>query len=576
MSTIGRRLRRAAGSLLLLVVVAAPGRAQEREAARDSVPDPRGLPREVSTQVIDLFNAPSTLRSTGQLDIAAGREVRGDVAVLNGPLTIGGRVTGRVVAINSDVVLQPGARLDADLLVVGGKVEGAESAAIVGDIRIYRQPLHYRHKGDRIVADRRDDDDDRWFRHFRREGASYSAIRVTSSHTYNRVEGFPILAGPRVRRVLPGGARFSADVFGIFRTSDQIEWTDENLGYSAWTEVRGAGRMGVAVGARAFDTVDPVERWQLTDLEVGLGAFMLTRDYRDYYGRHGGEAYARLFPGRPLSFEGSVSDERWRDRRDRDPFTLFRGSKAWRPNPLMDEGRMHLARMRLRYDTRNNRADPRSGWHVTAEYERGTGVLDRLAPTSDGLRAAYDSSVRYGRGFADVRRYNRISPDAQVNLRLVAGGWLDGDPLPLQRRMSVSGPGALAGYSFRSTTSGTDVLQCASGRAVAGVPAECERMILAQVEYRGDLDIDLGWNEYDSGGFGGSWVLFLDSGRGWMVGPRSGSQRYERGDLPELRTWRSDIGFGFDFDPVGLYVAKAVGGGTRLPPNFFIRLTKRL
>ena len=65
--------------------------------------------------------------------------------------------------------------------------------------------------------------------------------------------------------------------------------------------------------------------------------------------------------------------------------------------------------------------------------------------------------VAYGRGFLDVRRYNRVSPTAQVNLRLVAGGWLHGDALPAQRRLSLGGAGTLPGYDFLLQAMGGDI-----------------------------------------------------------------------------------------------------------------------
>jgi hypothetical protein len=49
----------------------------------------------------------------------------------------------------------------------------------------------------------------------------------------------------------------------------------------------------------------------------------------------------------------------------------------------------------------------------------------------------------YDRVFLDVRRYNRVSAEGQLNLRVVAGGWLSGDELPLQRRFSLVGTRAM-------------------------------------------------------------------------------------------------------------------------------------
>lgn len=569
-------------AVAMLVACTAAG-AQQRDSAssRDTVLDARKLPREIAHEVIDLFNAPSTLRSNGSLNIAPGREVRGDVAVLNGPLTIGGKVTGRVIAINSDVELQPGARLESDLLVVGGAVRGANDAFVGGEIRVYREPLNYRRDGERIVASRRDDDEGEWWRRHRssRDYRSYSDIEVTSAHTYNRVEGLPIYVGPRIRREF-GDARLAVDAYGIFRTMDRIAWETPNLGHLVRAELMGGRNSGVSIGGHLFDVVDPVERWQMSDTEVGLASFLLTRDYRDYYARHGADVFARLFAGRAASLTATFSDERWSDRRDRDPLTLFRSSTAWRPNPQMDEGRLHVGTVSAKYDTRNSEDDPWSGWFLTGDLERGTGRLDVVTPTNALVRTTAAGPIAYNRAFVDLRRYNRIAPDASLNLRVVAGGWLSGDDLPIQRRFSLSGPGALAGYSFRSVPLNDDMLECNVGAALPGHPGLCERMVMAQAEYRGDINFDFDfwddgdWSNHSSHG-DGTWVLFADTGRGWLVGPATGDMQYEKGELPSFRTWRSDIGVGLEFDPVGFYVAKAVSGASKVPPNFFIRLHKR-
>jgi hypothetical protein len=93
------------------------------------------------------------------------RRERGDVAVLRGPLTIAGHVTGSVLAVNSDVLLRPTARIDGQLLVVGGEVEGRNASRVDGAIRIYRQSLAYREDGQRIVATDEESvaDDESWW-----------------------------------------------------------------------------------------------------------------------------------------------------------------------------------------------------------------------------------------------------------------------------------------------------------------------------------------------------------------------------------------------------------------------------
>ena len=141
--------------------------AQQPPPARDTVLEPRLLPAEVEREVTDAFNGPNTVRATGAYEVDSGSVVSGDMAVLNGPLTIAGRVTGRVVAINADVILRPGARIEGQILVVGGDVAGKEGAFIGGDVRTYRQRLTYRQEGDRLIASGSSEEDARWWRRHR-------------------------------------------------------------------------------------------------------------------------------------------------------------------------------------------------------------------------------------------------------------------------------------------------------------------------------------------------------------------------------------------------------------------------
>jgi len=577
-----------AGALALLPMTL-PAQGRESPTRADTVLDELSLPREVASEVVDLFNAPATLRVNGRLDVVAEREVAGDIAVLNGPLMIAGHVTGRVVAVNADVTLKPTARIDGDLLVVGGVVEGRGAGYVGGEIRIYRQLLQYREDGDRIVAERGGEDDRWWSRRRARRTRTWSDIRFASARTYNRVEGLPVHLGPTLRQDV-GWGRFALDAYGVIRTADNFRWDSENLGHNVRAELRTAGLPGVAVGGRLFDVVEGVEDWQLTDPEVGLASFFLHRDFRDYYNRHGGSGYLSLLAGRDVDLTFALSDERWGARRVRDPFTLFRNRQEWRVNPAMDEGRFHVGTATLRVDTRNDVDDPWAGWYLVADYERGTGRVTRAGPRIDqtlvdpapGAIPAGTGPVTYGRGFLDLRRYNRIAPNAQFNLRLVLGGWLHGDQLPLQRRFSVGGPGTLPGFDFREVGRGVDVNQCTLGSRLAppGRPALCDRMALAQAEYRGDLRFDFGGFDDDDVGIrlgahsDAVWVVFADAGRGWLVGPRQGTLQYGRGQLPAPGTFRTDVGLGLDFDILGLYVAKAVSD-SKEPANFFVRVQRR-
>jgi hypothetical protein len=557
--------------------------ARAQQLSRDSMPDTRLLPAEVEREVTEAFNSTDIIKATGAYEVDVDRVVSGDIAVLNGPLTIAGRVNGRVIAINSDIILKPGARVEGQILVVGGNVEGKDGAFIGGDVRTYRQRLTYRREGNRLIASGSAEEDARWWnRRQKWRSRSYSDLRLVSAKTYNRVEGLPILVGPSFGHRF-GDSRFEVDLLGVFRTAENIEWNSRNIGHRVKTELSFGRSPSLAIGGRLFDVVEAAEEWQLADGEVGLASFFLHRDFRDYYNRHGGSGYVRLSPFQGLDLIGSLSDERWATRETLDPYTLFRNGQGWRPNPSMDEGRFHIATGTLRIDTRTNEDDPRSGWNIAIDYEHGSGRTTSFGVVTPGVRDPdVDDLTRYARGFLDLRRYNQLSPESQVNFRVVAGGWLNGDELPLQRRFSLGGPGALPGYPFRRTGSGDDVRQCSNGVDIPlGVPAQCERMILMQAEYRGDLWMSLfgDWDFDDSWRAGGwrhraQWVLFADAGRGWLVGSRQGEMRYPKDQLPSLSTFKTDIGLGFDAGLIGLYIAKSVTD-SKEPPNFFVRVGRR-
>src|SRR4051812_6986752 len=109
-------------ALLLAASVAVAGAQGQVAAARQS------LPSDVRREVVTLWNGKNAIRSVDRLEIAESQQITGNVAVQGGPLIIAGHVTGSVVAINSDVLLKPTARIDGDLLVVGGDVDGRNVA----------------------------------------------------------------------------------------------------------------------------------------------------------------------------------------------------------------------------------------------------------------------------------------------------------------------------------------------------------------------------------------------------------------------------------------------------------------
>jgi hypothetical protein len=547
--------------------------AQERSVSR-------GIPTEIAAAVSSVYNASDTRRERGPFDLKRDSAVEGSLAVRGGRATVAGRITGSLVVINADLVLLDGARISGNVYVVGGRIEGADPGNVSGDISAYAETLRYRMRGDELVVEESDEmlseeqreerrrEDRFWGREQRDNYTDLDFFTLAGIGAYNRVEGYPFLIGPRFRMRRDWG-RLWLHARGVLRTAEPMEWDRGTTGHDARVEVRFGNGLGIGIGATAFDVVDAVQSWQLSDHETALAAAVLHRDYRDYYGKHGGRAFISGFVNDAATLRLGYGRERWASRDERDPWSLFRSSESWRENPRADEGHVNLITGSLVVDTRSNSYSPGAGWYLQADVERGD--FDQELATGIAKR-------EYTRGFIDARRYNRLAPGAQLNLRVVVGGWVDGDPLPLQRRLSVGGAGTLPGFDFgKSTGRGADRLQCSEGSTPQSqLPALCDRIALAQVEYRGDLS----WHSHgDDDGWWPqqlhtpTWVVFADAGRGWRA-KDDGVTTHPIQSFPDLKTFETDIGVGLDFGSASLSIAKSLSDRTE-PANVVVRLSRR-
>ena len=284
------------------------------------------------------------------------------------------------------------------------------------------------------------------------------------------------------------------------------------------------------------------------------------------------------------------------------PFTLFNNSEVWRPQPLAAHGRVQSLVLGTRVDTRSTADDPASGWFLAAEVEQGLSSSLRqpdfipvlgFSPVDDVPPVAGAAYGTFTSGTIDLRRYNRIGPWSRLNLRVLAGGSLDGSPLSPQRQHALGGEGSLPGFALFSRDCGARRLRVQRVSDLAAAPVDgrevpqyfaaygCDRFALVQAEYRGDLRLRVDWDAEDEEGDGDGdegwartalrnglnagfgWVLFADAGRGWTL-----DDRLDGTDTAV------DVGGGIIIGRLGIYAAVPVseGGGV----NFFIRLSPRI
>ena len=574
-------MRLLSAGMLLLVV--SPLSAQDsvividpNAPATDSVVR-AGPPPEVISELIALFNDSASTRMQGDVTLPAGSRFEGSLALYRGALRIAGRVSGPVTVANGTLYLMPGASIQGEILVVGGRLIRSEQVEHFGRERVYwdAAPVVRTTEGWLALRERR-----RSLTELATARTSFQVGRVRTTlslgtgGTYNRVEGLPLLFGP-LFELRPSPRTYARiDLRGILRTAGSAD-DRSDFGYVARLDFRVQGRPEYGISGRLYSQIDPFEDQPLSSSESGWSAFLLQRDYRDFFEREGIGGTVYVQPDQAWRFELSMSRDAERSLRISDPWSLLRNSDRWRRNPLIDDGHYFTTGVQLEYDTRNDRDRPTTGWMIRTRFEHSTS--DDIAPVAlpASVRPTPPTGGGYGTGrlSIDARRYARLTPGLQLNARVRADGWVEGDRLPMQRRVSLGGPDILPGFDFRAFT-------CAPrGFNDAAKPALCDRMVAAQLEVRTRLSLNLGYRTAGRDGSPGRFigieeadlVVFGDAGKAWLAGSGPGQVPVNR--LPVLKEWEFDTGVGLDAGGIGAYLAKSLSASE--PVKFVVRLQRR-
>jgi hypothetical protein len=565
----GRTAMRTVTSLLLLLVLAAPAVAQEREI-RDA-----NLPRAMESRLLRMYEGAAT-RYEGERTIAAGDVVEGDIAAVTGPLRIAGRVDGDVAMVGGDVILEPGGEVLGSITVVGGQVRMADDAVVGGSITAYGAPSD---EWRRTARDRDRQDDggrrDRWWdrdEDRRRGDGGYSRLTVRAGTSYNRVEGLPVLFGPVVETA--GRNPLRVEALAIWRTESGASLDTERMGYRVLAEQYMGGRRAFSVGGTVHSMVDPMDRWQLSDLEASLAAVLFHHDYRDHFDRSGWSAFLRVRPLPWLDARVTYRDERHGALAAADPWSLFNRSDSWRLQPMVAEGTLRTLGASAQLDRRDRRDEPRLGWLARASVERPVGGALAM-PELTGVPAT-PVSTSFTTGFADVRRYAPVGDNAGLAMRVVGGGSLGGEALPPQFQHALGGPGTLPGFPLFHGDCGARRIPVQRGEDAFFPAYGCDRFALGQIEYRGNLSFGLGfgfprddrrrdwWDDIRIDARP-TWVIFVDAGRGWAASERIADDTGSHTDT------LVDAGLGVLIGKLGLYAALPLNGDVDQSPRFMLR-----
>lgn len=540
-------------------------------AAQEVAAPQRELPGDVAERAVTLFNAPGTIRLTGEVVVPGGRVIQGDLAVLGGTVELGGTIDGDLLVVNGGLLVREGARVSGAVLVVGGTITG-DSTALAGSVEAYAEPLRYRRDGERLVyTPPRAQPEIRAGRAF---DFGRTDLSVAVQRGYNRVEGLPIAIGPRMQFGFTNPTIIDARL--IYRTASGLTLDTEELGWLLRAEqaIGGTGWISAVAGVRS--EILPIESGGLSDRENSLATFLLHRDYRDHYEREGWFAGVRLTPERSASsLSLEFHDEKHRTVAAASPWSLFDNDDPWRPQPISAEGEFQSLVLSYRLDTRNDEIAPSAGWFATGAIEQAVGGdLSLVLPPREGADAAVQRvDARFLAGSIDVRRYLRVSRHARLLTRVYAAGSLDDEPLPPQRQHALGGEGTLPGYPLFRFDCGARITTGTIGGEPFHPYYGCDRAALVQLEYEAAFPFVQSLNRL----FGtsvdltnaGGWVLFFDAGRAWT------EQAARNGRGAGQDDFAADAGFGLRLGRLGAYWAFPLSGSGD-GVNFFLRVDRRI
>ncbi len=420
-----------------------------------------------------LGDGKGVLRFRGDAEIDVDERISGDVLIVKGTLDLQGEVNGDVLAVFGDVELGDEAVVNGDVIAVNGKVWTEDESEINGDIVVTHVSTS-------------DDDDDEYVKIEKRDrkGKNRRDWPNDDDETfwlgYNRVDGFSIgFQFPQPGWYANRNHNFAFIGKGGY-SFGRKDWQYQ-LGLQRW--IGDEFRFGF--GGEFHNMTASEDNWIICDHENTAAAFFIRKDFKDYYRREGYSLFATQNFGRAAQLKAGYYDATLYNLPKVTNWSLFGGDKKFRNNPAAlptgytaangaDAGlNIKSAKATLTIDTRDHYDNPRSGWYIQGMAEHAG--------------EEFENEIEFQRLIVDIRRYQPLSWDETVTLRL-RGGTSTGI-LPPVYFFDLGGMSTLRGFDYKEFTG--------------------DRMVLGNLEYRLRAP-DLNFMGFDI-------ILFVDSGLAWFA-----------------------------------------------------------
>ncbi len=376
----------------------------------------------------------------GDTEILKTDTIHGDIVVKNGTLTIYGVVTGDVLVVNGDIALKSTSHVLGNIRALNGTIN-KDSGSIVEGFMEQTSNSNSR-KGKRKSTMRT------------KYSYSFKPYFLNSENViddnflfrYNRVEGFFFGFGSEKNYYWDGSKVLSG--YGSFGYGFASHRWRVQLGVDRQF-ASGNGVM-YELGGEIHSMTDTKDEWIMHLSENNLSAIFFREDFRDYFQREGYSIHtARYMKDDNIStmFDLRFHNDRHTSMANQAHWAVF-GGTIFRNNPLIDEGTMKSVSFSTGLTTVEKYRRQQSGWNLFARGEYGG--------------REFGGSFDFTHLVVDLRRFQLLSSDNQINIRIRAGA-LEGRPI-VQRMFELGGANTLPAYGFKEFSG--------------------NRMLLTNLEYR--------------------------------------------------------------------------------------------
>lgn len=283
----------------------------------------RGFDREVRSRIEEVLGRGRYRVWTRDTLLAAGDTLDGDVFLFRASARVEGAVAGRIVGVESEVFVRPGAEVRGGVVVLNGGYYGTQLAKVGPVVHLPIASYRVRAAADgsvyRIVGPRPE------------SGFALLGVSGLLLPAYERVSALAVPWGFEVRPPSPAWPY----VRGVVRYRTGRERAEGDLRL-AWS----AGALAITLaGGRTTATQDG---WISGEAENSLASFGFAADHRNYYDAKFVRGALELRHGFNARFLHAVAVE-WEEASslgNEDPFSLFETEGGFRPNPPVARGRL--------------------------------------------------------------------------------------------------------------------------------------------------------------------------------------------------------------------------------------------